>query len=139
MNNQSLWNSVRSFNLDESDDPYNFSVRLAFENKWSQYATQQAIIEYKKFMFLAATSNNMVSPSEIVDIVWHQHLIFTQSYNLFCALLGKRIEHIPSTHNPDEKLKFTQAKNVHVFYTNSTSANSPPNTGIIQTSMIPYH
>jgi hypothetical protein len=110
MNNQSLWNSVRSFNLDESDDPYNFSVRLAFENKWSQYATQQAIIEYKKFMFLAATSNNMVSPSEIVDIVWHQHLIFTQSYNLFCALLGKRIEHIPSTHNPDEKLKFTQAK-----------------------------
>ena len=52
----------------------------------------EAIEEYKKFMYLAATSNQMVSPSEIVDIVWHQHLIFTQSYKEFCDILGKKIE-----------------------------------------------
>ena len=67
-----------------------------------RFVTQKAIEEYKKFMYLAATSNQMVSPSEIVDIVWHQHLIFTNSYSDFCNLLGKRIEHIPSTHNKSE-------------------------------------
>ena len=71
---------------------------------------KKAIEEYKKFMYLATTSNQMVSPSEIVDIVWHQHLIFTQSYTDFCALLGKKIQHIPSTHNKEEQDKFLTAK-----------------------------
>ncbi len=111
MNNQYLWNSVESFSLDNNpNDPYNFSIRLAFENKWSEYITQQAILEYKKFMFLAATSGNMVSPSEVVDIVWHQHLLFSQSYDAFCSLLGKRIDHVPSTHNPKQKVQFAKAK-----------------------------
>ena len=111
MNNQSLWNSVESFSFDNNpNDPYNFSIRLAFENKWSEYITRQAIVEYKKFMFLAATSSSMVSPSEVVDIVWHQHLLFSQSYDAFCSLLGKRIEHIPSTHNSAEKVRFAKAK-----------------------------
>lgn len=61
-------------------------------------------------MYLATTADAMVSPSEIVDTVWHQHLIFTQSYNEFCTLLGKRIEHVPSTHNRDEFEKFKSAK-----------------------------
>ncbi|MEZ4985368.1 MAG: hypothetical protein R2795_10085 [Saprospiraceae bacterium] len=52
----------------------------------------------------------MVSPSEIVDIVWHQHLIFTQSYQDFCNTLGKQIQHIPSTHNKEDFEKFRQAK-----------------------------
>lgn len=111
MNNKSLWNSVESFSIDNNpNDPYNFTIRLAFENKWSEYITRQAILEYKKFMFLAATSSSMVSPSEVVDIVWHQHLLFSQSYDAFCNLLGKRIEHIPSTHNPAEKVRFAKAK-----------------------------
>jgi hypothetical protein len=61
-------------------------------------------------MYLAATSDFMVSPSEMVDIVWHQHLIFTESYQKFCAILGKKIKHIPSTHNKEEYQKFWEAK-----------------------------
>jgi hypothetical protein len=52
----------------------------------------------------------MISPSEIVDVVWHQHLIFSQSYETFCALLGKKIAHIPSTHSKNESAKFKLAK-----------------------------
>jgi hypothetical protein len=61
-------------------------------------------------MYLAATSEAMVSPSEIVDVVWHQHLIFTQSYRDFCQVLGKNIQHIPSTHSREEFEKFKEAK-----------------------------
>jgi uncharacterized protein (TIGR04222 family) len=105
-----LWNSVADFNLDNSPGDYGFSIRLAKENQWTQAFTDQAILEYKKFMYLAATAESMVSPSEIIDIVWHQHLIFTQSYNDFCTLLGKPIQHIPSTHNKADAEKFRQAK-----------------------------
>ncbi|MFP9098833.1 glycine-rich domain-containing protein [Flavobacterium sp. RHBU_24] len=108
MNNE-LWQKVLNFDFDGPGD-YTFSIRLAKENHWTRNFTQQALLEYRKFMYLAATSGSMVSPSEIVDIVWHQHLIFTQSYTEFCTLLGRQIQHIPSTHNKQEAETFKQAK-----------------------------
>jgi len=117
LQNSELWQKISSFNLDEMEGEYNFSVRLASENGWTKYMTEKAILEYKKFMYLAAISENMVSPSEIVDLVWHQHLIFTQSYESFCAILGRKIEHIPSTHNPANESQFKQAmRNTQQLY-----------------------
>lgn len=107
--NNELWQKILDFDFDSSGGDYSFSVRLASENAWTEYFTQQALQEYRKFMYLAATAGTMVSPSEIVDIVWHQHLIFTQSYKEFCALLGKDIQHIPSTHNAQEAATFKEA------------------------------
>ena len=109
MNNE-LWNNIQKFEFDNPISEYGFSTRLANENFWTENFTQTAILEYKKFMYLASTANHMVSPSEIVDIVWHQHLIFTQSYSDFCTILGKRIEHVPSTHNKQDVEKFKLAK-----------------------------
>ncbi|WP_343632708.1 DUF1399 domain-containing protein [Fluviicola sp.] len=105
-----LWDKAKQFDLDHPPSEYGFSIRLAKENYWTKSFTERAILEYKKFMFLAATSDMMVSPSAIVDTVWHQHLIFTQSYQEFCTLLGKQIQHIPSTHNREDFQKFRQAK-----------------------------
>ncbi|MFH6991383.1 hypothetical protein [Flavobacterium sp. FlaQc-48] len=107
-----LWSEILKFDLDNPKNQYGFSTRLAFENNWTAYFTKTAILEYKKFMYLAATSSEMVSPSEIVDIVWHQHLIFTTSYSDLCVVLKKRIEHIPSTHNRAETEKFQRAKEI---------------------------
>ena len=109
MNNQ-LFENVLAFDLDRQMSEYTFTTRLAKENNWTRNFTNEAIIEYKKFMYLAATASAMVSPSEIVDIVWHQHLIYTKSYKKFCLLLGKKIEHIPSTHDRAEAAKFREAK-----------------------------
>ena len=106
------------FNLDEPLSLYGFSTRLASENYWTADFTEKAIVEYKKFMYLAAVSDVMVSPSEIIDIVWHQHLIFTQSYADFCSVLGKNIQHVPSTHNREDFEKFRLAKErTKKFYT----------------------
>lgn len=108
--NQQLWTQIQAFDLDSPPGEYGFSTRLAHENYWTKSFTALAILEYKKFMYLAATSDLMVSPSEIIDTVWHQHLIFTQSYTDFCTLIGKQIQHIPSTRNREEFQKFRQAK-----------------------------
>jgi hypothetical protein len=105
-----LWQQIQQFEFDQNAGEYGFLIRLADENAWSMHFTQQATEEYKKFMYLAAVSDQMVSPSEIVDVVWHQHLIFTQSYGSFCKILGKQIQHIPSTHAIEEATKFKLAK-----------------------------
>ncbi len=118
--NKELWNKIAAVDLDNPPSEYCFSIRLANENFWTKNFTEQAILEYKRFMYLAATSDFMVSPSEIIDIVWHQHLIFTQSYQDFCNILGKQIQHIPSTHNKEEFQKFKQAKERTLkFYENN--------------------
>src|ERR1700752_1477695 len=96
------WLKVSEFDLDDPMSEYGFSTRLANENYWTRDFTKKAIAEYKKFMYLAGTSDLMVSPSEIVDVVWHQHLIFTSSYSEFCNVLGKTIQHVPSTHNKED-------------------------------------
>lgn len=108
--NTKLWDNILAFDFDYPISEYGFSTRLAKQNEWSKFFTEQAVLEYKKFMYLAATSEVMVSPSEIVDIVWHQHLIFTNSYQNFCNLIGKQIQHIPSTHNKSEFAQFKQAR-----------------------------
>lgn len=110
MLNKDLWNKINRFDFDTPPSEYGFSTRLASENYWTKEFTAQALVEYKKFMYLAAISDTMVSPSEIVDVVWHQHLVFTQSYQAFCHLLGKQIQHIPSTHNREDAAKFKRAK-----------------------------
>ncbi|MBO6184734.1 MAG: DUF1399 domain-containing protein [Chryseobacterium sp.] len=110
MMNKDLWKKIELFDFDQPPSEYDFTLRLAHENYWTQNFTKQAILEYKKFMYLAAVSDMMVSPSEIVDTVWHQHLIFTKSYSEFCQILGKQIQHIPSTHNKDDFQKFKLAK-----------------------------
>ena len=108
--NKDLWEKIELFDFDHPPSEYGFTLRLAHENYWTQNFTKQAILEYKKFMYLAAVSDMMVSPSEIVDTVWHQHLIFTKSYSEFCTILGKQIQHIPSTQNKEDFQKFKLAK-----------------------------
>jgi hypothetical protein len=108
--NHEIWNKILEFDFDSPPSEYGFSIRLANENFWTKNFTEQAMLEYRKFMYLASTSDMMVSPSGIVDTVWHQHLIFTQSYQDFCILIGKKVQHIPSTHNKEDIEKFAQAK-----------------------------
>lgn len=125
--NQELWSKIVAYDFDNPPSEYGFSVRLANENFWTKDFTDQAILEYKKFMYLAATSEFMVSPSEIIDTVWHQHLIFTQSYQNFCELLGKQVQHIPSTHNREEFERFRQAKERTVKFYERDFGQQPKN------------
>lgn len=103
---EALWSKVEAFDFDRDSGVYPFSVRLQHENVWTRNFTILAILEYKKFMLLAAISEQMVSPSEVIDVVWHQHIVFTKSYQDFCELLGKQIQHIPATGKKGEKAQF---------------------------------
>ena len=125
--NTDLWRKIEQYDFDYPSSEYDFTLRLADENCWTQNFTKQAILEYKKLMYLAAVSDMMVSPSEIVDTVWHQHLIFTKSYHEFCQILGKQIQHIPSTHNKEDFQKFKIAKERTAKLYETHFGNQPEN------------
>jgi hypothetical protein len=102
MINNAMWQRALDYPIDNIHSEYGFGTRLASENYWTINFTQRAILEYRKFMFLAANSDLMVSPSPVVDVVWHEHLTFTQSYHEFCDILGKQIQHVPSTRDSQD-------------------------------------
>jgi hypothetical protein len=105
--NNTLWSAIQHFEMDDPKALLPFSKKLAKENCWPEDFTRQAIDEYKKFIFLCCTLPNGASPSPIVDIVWHQHLIYTENYwNRFCKqTLKKDIHHYPSLGGETENQK----------------------------------
>jgi len=107
LKNESLWERLQKFSLDNANATFPFSKKLAKEESWTFDFTQRAIEEYKKFVYLCCISPNGASPSEIVDKVWHMHLIYTQNYwEEFCPnILKQNLHHHPSNGGFEEKDK----------------------------------
>jgi hypothetical protein len=101
-----LLKKLESFDIDGGPSASTFAMRLAKEQGWSTEYTGRVIREYKRFIYLGATAGP-VSPSEIVDEVWHLHMIYTESYwDRMCGqILGKPFHHHPSRGGQSEDVK----------------------------------
>lgn len=100
-----LLDRIDSFDIDGSDPvALPFTARLARENGWSRPYAKRVVREYKRYVFLAATSNEPACPSEDVDAAWHLHLTYTRSYwKRFCGeVLGRPLHHDPTKGGPAE-------------------------------------
>ena len=96
---------IEAFDIDGPTTPsLPFAARLARENGWSGPYAEQVIREYKRYVFLSATSTEPVCPSEDVDAAWHLHLTYTRSYwKRFCSdVLGRQLHHDPTKGGPAE-------------------------------------
>jgi hypothetical protein len=104
LQNDSLWSRLQSFSLDNPNVAFPFSKKLAKEENWTLDFTKKAIEEYKKFVYLCCILPNGASPSDIVDKVWHMHLIYTQNYwEEFCPdILQQKLHHHPSKGGSNE-------------------------------------
>src|SRR6185436_11931895 len=107
------WRKLNAFSLDVPEAEFPFSARLAKENEWPKNFAHRAIEEYKKFAFLSVVAGHPVSPSDVVDQVWHLHLTYTKNYwKDFCGeVLGKPLHHHPTEGGAAERAKF------HDWYT----------------------
>lgn len=106
-----LWRRLSDFRIDDPGNALSFSRRLAAENGWSHEFALDAIREYKRFLFLAATAGHLCTPSDEVDQVWHLHLCYTRSYwNDLCRdLLGSELHHGPTRGGSSETNRFREA------------------------------
>ncbi len=61
-----------------------FAARIARKHNWHKDFALKAIWEYKKFVYLGVVSDFYVTPSKIIDVIWHEHLLFSKAYRDFC-------------------------------------------------------
>ncbi len=100
---------LEGYALDDATAPVPFSKRLAEENEWDEAFTAVAIVEYKRFLALYLTTGITVTPSKIVDEVWHLHLQYTENYWGLCRALGVAIHHCPSRGDEVDEAKYQRA------------------------------
>ena len=75
-------------------------------NKWSLNFTTQVQFEYERFLELRNIDEKL-SPSDLIDIFWHTHILDTKSYYDYCINKFGKIVH----HNPSDSLNQEARKN----------------------------
>ncbi|CAN5423084.1 hypothetical protein BH09GEM1_BH09GEM1_30030 [soil metagenome] len=73
-----------------------FAHKLSRKLGWRPAFAFRAIEEYKRFLYLGIVSESVVTPSLIIDQVWHEHLLFSRGYREFCRdVLQRDFDHNP--------------------------------------------
>lgn len=73
-----------------------FAGKLRRKLGWNGRFALRAIDEYRKFLFLGVVVDTPVTPSKVIDQVWHEHLLFTRGYREFCRdVLQHDFDHHP--------------------------------------------
>lgn len=92
-----LWQALEGMRIEPEGAALSFEARLARENGWSRGYARAVVHEYRRFLYLAATGEQAVTPSDEVDQAWHLHLAYTRHYwGVLCGEILKR----PLHHGP---------------------------------------
>jgi hypothetical protein len=89
-----------------------FADKISRKHKCSIAYAIKAVNEYKKFLYLAVISDFHVTPSQAIDKVWHEHILFTQAYGIFC----KEIIEYELNHHPELIPVEEQTERYHAQY-----------------------
>ncbi len=113
------------------EDPFTraFAAKIAKKHGWTPEFAFLAIREYKKFVYLGVTSHYDVTPSKVIDIVWHEHQLFTRGYRDFCdTVLGRHFDHVPELVPIDEQMVAFNSQYYKVvdFYKHEFGVSPPP-------------
>jgi hypothetical protein len=122
-----LANHILSFSIDDSPAELTFADRLAQENRWSRSFADRVILEYKRFVILAMSGSEQVTPSQQVDEAWHLHLTYTVSYwERMSPLLPRPLHHHPTKGGTKESSRFLNqyARTLELY--EETFGEAPP-------------
>lgn len=103
-----LYQRLLDYPFNDPSHEIGFHEHLKRNNGWTHHFALRAIEEYRKFVFLAMVADHQVTPSDQVDQVWHQHLLFSDAYwNDFCPrVLGRPLHHEPTRGGAEERQRF---------------------------------
>lgn len=105
-----LHTMLMQYDFDQGYQPqagHTFIDKLIANNlEWTREMAEQAILEYKRFIYLAIV-HGKVAPSDAVDQVWHQHILYTVDYERFCNYFGAQFIH----HSPDRY----ESSSIHAY------------------------
>ena len=93
--------------------PFPFSAQASARQRLvARLRRERTIEEYRKFCFLAVHAGHPVAPSDEVDQVWHQHLLYSRHY--WEALCRDTLE-MPLHHGPTEG-GVAEGRKYHAWY-----------------------
>jgi len=70
---------------------------LSISNRF-EIAPQVVLTELIKYLGITNKNNQTTSPSYVIDLAWHEFILCTKYYQLFCEKnFGKFIHHTPDT------------------------------------------
>ncbi len=92
-----LWDEIVAKFGRQSPYTKAFANKLSRKQNWRNSFAMRAIWEYKKFVYLGIISDFSVTPSKVIDQVWHEHILFSSGYRKFC----KEIIQYDFDHNPE--------------------------------------
>lgn len=113
MDKKELWMQLRTYYFDHVVQPglfdriaakfgnanpsyHAFAHKIARKHGWKTGFALKALNEYKKFIFLGLVSDFQVTPSKIIDVVWHEHILFSKAYREFCdQVIQQPFDHYP--------------------------------------------
>jgi len=73
-----------------------------------EITSDQLLTELIKYLVITNENNKTTSPSYLVDLAWHEFILFTKYYHLFCTEnFGKFIHHTPDSKANKTGYEFT--------------------------------
>ena len=86
--------------------------------------------EYKRFLAIKVIAEDTeapfsLSPSAMVDQVWHQHILHTKQYRLTCTQFGVNIDHDPAGAGDPEPVREKRLKMTKAFYKTVFNEDAP--------------
>lgn len=117
MQDQDLFQKIIDFDFDTTNYHLNFTRRLAERHAWAWEYACELVQEYRRFMYLAAISDQEISPSKPIDEAWHLHLEDHDNYARFCHdAIGKYIEHRPASEASEaERMRAQYARTLELY------------------------
>lgn len=102
---RALLAAIEALDVDPPNAALRFTDRLAREQGWSRRHAVAVDREYRRFLYLAATIDRPMTPSDAVDQAWHLHLTYTRSYwdDLCGRILRRPLHHGPTPGGRDAK------------------------------------
>lgn len=101
MHKQELWDRIKNYKFnnlvphstwadiievlgDKNASTRAFATKIMKKHWLPRAFVFRAIEKYKKFVYLGVVSDFYVTPSKYIDLIWHEHILFSKAYREFC-------------------------------------------------------
>ncbi len=126
-----LWDSIHAKFGKTDSSTHAFAYKISRQCGWSKAFALKAISEYKKFVYLGVVSDFAVTPSEIIDKVWHRHILFSTAYRQFCdEIIEHHFDHHPELIFSESQTETFQQQYLQTLELYKKEFNTDPPMGI---------
>lgn len=84
---------------------------------FSEEQTEQGVAEMLKYLYLVGITADHLTPSHLVDMVWHEFILFTKKYMTYCQdKFSRYIHHFPGGKKEDNHRDFIKTLKIYSLY-----------------------